>query len=89
MKRLIILLALFPITYSTLAAQSSEELIKKWNISAYIYWGFFFDPEEEEQNDYIQFYRDGTFKSSEKGNIENGTWSWKRNQSILFAKSEW
>ncbi|MEM9328615.1 MAG: lipocalin family protein [Bacteroidota bacterium] len=83
MTRSIFLLLSLTVLSSTLSAQSSDELIGKWEISAYIYWGIPFDPEDDEKNDYIEFYDDGTFKSYEKSTVETGTWRWTKRPSIL------
>ncbi|GEM_PF-4584369 len=70
------------------SAQSEADFIKKWHIEEYIYMGIGFDPDEEEVDDYIHFFDDGTFESTDKGTEERGTWQWKNSRNTIVLSQD-
>lgn len=67
----------------TAFGQPSPDLVKKWKIKGYIYLGMTFDPEENEKGDFLQFFENGTFKSRESGNLQEGSWELRNNNQVL------
>ena len=85
------LTALLIIFATSINAKSLSKLdfCKKWNFQGYIYYGMTFSPEENEKNDYLQFYEDGTFESIDEGENGKGTWEWMpKNKSLYLYNSK-
>lgn len=75
---------LIAILGSALHAQSHVDFCKKWKIHKYVYEGEQIDPEVNERNDYLQLNQDGSFTGKEEGKLENGTWKWMPDDSVLL-----
>ncbi len=81
-RALTILLIIFATSINA-KSFSKLDFCEKWDFQGYIYYGMTFSPEENEKNDYLQFYEDGTFDSIDEGENETGTWEWMPKRKSL------
>lgn len=51
-----------------------RDLSRKWKLDKYKVFLYSFDPEENEQDDYMHLHSDMTFTSISEGKYETGTW---------------
>ena len=64
--------------------QTKSDFCKKWNLKGYIYWGITLSPEETEINDFLNFNKNGTFNSIDRGMSEKGAWEWNIENNSLY-----
>ncbi|MEM8567522.1 MAG: lipocalin family protein [Bacteroidota bacterium] len=83
MKKVLTLTFIAGLISLTTFGQPSPDLTKKWKIKGYIYLGMTFDPEENEKGDYLQFFENGTFKSLESGQLQEGNWELRNHDQVL------
>ncbi len=84
----IILITLVFFSFLKVNAQSKTDFYKKWNLQAYIYWGVTFSPEDNEKNDYLNFFKDGSFSSMDEGKLGVGSWEWLPKSKSLVLKND-
>lgn len=66
---------------------ANNKLSKKWNLSHYELFGSRFDPEENEEKDYVHFDNGGTYASISEGVFEEGNYTLDA-QTIIMTNSK-
>lgn len=64
-----------------------DGLEQRWDLDHYSLFGFSYDPDDEERNDYIHLHADGSYSSISEGNYEEGRWSYtSAKKAIALSK---
>jgi hypothetical protein len=66
----------------------NNKLFKKWTLSHYELFGSDFDPEVEEQEDYVHFHKGGIYSSKSKGVLEDGNYTLAAQTIIMTSNTE-
>ena len=68
--------------------EEDNKLLKKWNLSHYELFGFDFDPETNEKNDYVYFGKDGIYYSISEGVFDEGNYTFDKKTIIMTNSTE-
>lgn len=80
--RFILFVALIMVT-SKINSQDHKLLLNKWYLDKYLINNNFYQPEENETDDYLLLLSDSTYESVDEGKYEEGRWSYLQNEETI------
>ncbi len=67
---------------------TKESLCKKWDLEKYVVMWVDYEPEENEQNDYIMLKSDMTYSSIDEGILTSGKWTMHADENYFLMYDE-